>query len=384
MPSAKIRTAVLENQEGSENIMIKSISVENFRCFKKLEASDLRRVNVLVGKNAAGKTAFIEAIKLGLEATPGVLFWLNTMVRASQTFLLPNASNDQFQAVFIDFFHDFNPEATISIRTTDFAGRVATLQVHFDPSATVTTQPAIGFKAAEFAGGVAAPLTIVPIAFERKDFQGLAAKLFATVDQSGQLQMQPGRPMGLVSALFPNTHFGNANENAAWLSKLSVEKRSDEVIEALQRHFPFIRGITSEAALGIPGSATVFADVRTLPRKIPLSLVSSGISKLFTLMLAIVTFKGGVVLIDEVENGIYHDQYPLVWKTLFDLATHHKTQLFISTHSLECLREMVPVMDANENEFRLLRLTKDNGESSAEQVKGKFLESALEQNFEVR
>lgn len=363
--------------------MIKSISIENFRCFKKLEASDLRRINVLVGKNAAGKTAFIEAIKVGLEANPGVLFWISNFVRATQTIVAPNLNNEQFQALFIDFFHDFDPDSTISIKMADFNGKPASLQVHFDSSTTVTTQPRIGFRP-DNGGSVTPPLTIIPLAFDRRDFQGQANKLLATVDQNGQLQMQPSRPMGLVSALFPNTHFGNSNENAVWLSKLSVEKRSGEVIEAIQRHFPFIRSITSEASLGVPGTATVFADIETLPRKIPLSIVSSGISKLFTLMLAIVQFKGGVVLIDEVENGIYYDQYPLVWKTLFDLATHNKTQLFISTHSLECLKEMAPIMEANENEFRLLRLHKDNGESSVEQIKGKFLESALEQNFEVR
>lgn len=365
--------------------MIKSLWIENFRCFKKLEVSDLRRVNVLVGKNAAGKTAFIEAIKFGLDAVPAVFFWINSTVRGQQVFLPPNSSNEQFQAAFLDFFHDFDPEARISTCITDFNGRSASLQVGFDASSTVTTQPTLGFKATSAAGSVAAPLTIVPIAFDRKDFQGHGTKLLVTVDQNGQLQMQPGRPMGVVSALFPNTHFGNSNENAAWFSKLSVEKRSDEVVEALQRHFPFIRGITSESTLGFAGApATIYADIATLPRKMPLSIVSSGISKLFTLILAIVTFKGGAVLIDEVENGIYHDQYPLVWKTLFELATQHDTQLFVSTHSLECLREMVPIMESNENEFRLIRIRKDNGESSAEQVKGKFLESALEQNFEVR
>ena len=363
--------------------MIKSISIENYRCFKKLEASDLRRINVLVGKNGAGKTAFIEAIKVGLEGNPGVMFWINNFVRASQTVILPNSSNEQFQALFVDFFHDFDPNSTISIKTTDFSGKTASLQIHFDPSTAVTTQPQIGFRP-QSGQGITAPLTIIPLAFDRRDFQGQPNKILATVDQNGQLQIQPSRPMGLVSALFPNTHFGNSNENAAWLSKLSVEKKSAEVIEAIQRHFPFIRSITSEASLGIAGATTVFADIETLPRKIPLSMVSSGISKLFTLMLAIVQFKGGVVLIDELENGLYYDQYPLVWKTLFDLATHNKTQLFISTHSLECLKEMLPVMEANENEFRLLRLHKDNGESSIEQIKGKFLESALEQNFEVR
>jgi hypothetical protein len=32
--------------------MIKSLRVENFRCFKEVSVSDLQRVNVVAGKNA--------------------------------------------------------------------------------------------------------------------------------------------------------------------------------------------------------------------------------------------------------------------------------------------------------------------------------------------
>ena len=54
--------------------MIKSLHAENFRCFKELDLSGLQRVNVVVGKNATGKTALLEAIRLALGGTPNVLW----------------------------------------------------------------------------------------------------------------------------------------------------------------------------------------------------------------------------------------------------------------------------------------------------------------------
>lgn len=369
------------NPEVSDFIMIESIEVENFRCFKKINVSNLRRINVIVGKNAAGKTALLEGIKLGLEGTPGIVPWLNTY-RSIQTFIPPNASNEQFQGAFLDFFHGFDPQLTISTLITDSTNNTASVRVYFDQGAAVTTQPSLGFKVGPAGTAAGPPLTIIPIAFVRKDFRGQNSTLFITVDQNGQLQIQAGKALGLVSGFFSNAYFGVPQENAVWLSALSVEKRSEEVIEALQRHFPFIRGVTSETPF--VGGGTVYVDVPSLPRKLPLSLVSGGISRLFTLLLAVVTFKGGVVLIDEVENGIFHDQYTLIWKTLADLAKHHGTQLFVSTHSYECLRALVPTIKEDEKDFCFLRVEKENGKSGVAQFSGHDVEAALAKGADVR
>ncbi|MFZ0862026.1 MAG: AAA family ATPase, partial [Candidatus Sulfotelmatobacter sp.] len=59
MPMIKSQPAILEGQEGSEYVMIESLTIENFRCFEKTTISDLRRVNVVVGNNGAGKTALL-------------------------------------------------------------------------------------------------------------------------------------------------------------------------------------------------------------------------------------------------------------------------------------------------------------------------------------
>jgi len=358
--------------------MIEGLRVEHFRSFQLLELSNLKRVNIIVGKNASGKTVLLEAIKLGLDATPGSLPWLNSM-RGMNFLVPPNLTAEQFKEQFIDFFHGFNAEIPICIRIKDSTNRSASVRVYFDPKKATTTQPGIGFQAAP---SLSVPTTIIPLVYDRVDFQGQGNVLMASINPQGQLFLEPGRPMGISSGFFSNSYFGIPQENATWLSKLSVEKRSGEVIESIQRHFPFVRDITSETT--VQGFGTVYADLPHLPRKIPLSLVSSGISRLFTLMLAIVTFRGGVVLIDEVENGIFHDQYALIWKTLADLAEHHNTQLFISTHSGECLREALPTVKEKRNDFALLRVRRENGQSIVEPFSGDQLESALDKNGEVR
>jgi hypothetical protein len=361
------------------HLMIERLHVENFRSFKLLKLEKLRRINIIVGKNASGKTVLLEAIKLGLDATPGSFPWLNSM--RGMTFMIPpNLTAEQFKEQFNDFFHEFDSETPISIRIEDSSNKSATVRVYFDPKRATTAQPVIGFQGT--APSLSVPTTIIPLVFDRVDFQGQKNVLLATINPQGQFVMDPGRPMGIISGFFSNSYFGVPQENATWLSKLSVEKRSAEVIESIQRHFPFIRDVTSETT--VQGLGTVYADVPHLPRKIPLSLVSGGISRLFTLMLAIVTFRGGVVLIDEVENGIFHDQHELIWRTLTDLAEHHNTQLFVSTHSQECLRAALPTVKERTDNFTLLRVRRENGHSVIDPFAGEQLESALDKGGEVR
>jgi len=53
--------------------MITNFRANNFRCFHDIVLQDLRRVNIVVGENASGKTALLEILRLGLGGTPQVL-----------------------------------------------------------------------------------------------------------------------------------------------------------------------------------------------------------------------------------------------------------------------------------------------------------------------
>ncbi|MEG3911663.1 AAA family ATPase [Microcoleus sp. w2-18bC1] len=44
--------------------MLKEIEIQNFRCFEQIKISGFERVNLIGGKNNAGKTALLEALVL--------------------------------------------------------------------------------------------------------------------------------------------------------------------------------------------------------------------------------------------------------------------------------------------------------------------------------
>ena len=363
-------------EEVGNYLMVESLNVQNFRCFRQLELHGLRRINIVVGDNASGKTALLESIRLGLVASPNVVAQLNQW-RGMAWYLLPNPTADQFRSAFLDLFHNFNDAEPIVVSAVDSGGNSADLRVYYDPAQAVTAQqPLPGFPP-----GTAIPGTIIPLAFQRTSFQGEKSTVLATV-VNGQVQFQPAPELGIVSQFFSGNYFGIPQENAQWLSRLSIEKKSAEVTEAMRRHFPFLRDVSAE--LQIPGIGAVYADISPMSRKLPLSLVSAGVNRLLTMILATVTYAGGVVLVDEIENGIFHTQLPKVWQTMVDTAQHHNTQLFISTHSKECLQASLPTVAKHRDDFTLLRTRKEADGSTIDLFSGADLEAALEKGGEVR
>ena len=370
--------------QGGGYLMLKSLHAEKFRCFRDLELEDLRRVNIIVGDNASGKTALLETLKMGLDGTPSSIPWMDQL-RTIPCGMPLNPTEEQFRAQFIEFFYGFDTDATIIIEIKDSNQRTANVRIHFDPKAALTVPSAaepIGFRVPAAPPVPAQPITIVPLAFERTDFQGRRSILIVTVNAQGQTFIQPGPPLGIVSSFVYSQYCGAPGENASWLSKLSVEKGKPWFLEAVRRHFPLIRDLTSETPM--PGITAIYADLAHLPRKIPLSLVSGGISRLVTIILAIVAYRNGVVLIDEVENGLFHSRFPMVWKTILDLAKRYETQLFISTHSNECLMGAVEAMASDPESFALLRVRRADGSSMIDAFRGKQIEAALEKGGEVR
>jgi AAA domain, putative AbiEii toxin, Type IV TA system/AAA domain len=353
--------------------MLKSFQAHNFRCFKKVDIADLRWVNLVVGKNAAGKTALLEAIRLGLTGTPQVLFQMNQL-RGIQAFFPQPLTRELFEAQWNMYFFNFDASKPILTECIDSDGKKATLKVAYDPKKTVTVTQMPP-------GAVSLAPTIIPLTFDRNNFSGNHSILHATVQpQTGGLSLENGPELGTVSEFY--SWQINPQQTAQWFSQVSVQKREREILDPVnQMYGSLIKNLTVLS----PGQfASVFADIPYLSERLPLSLVSAGINKFVSVLSAILTRARGVVLIDEIENGFYYDTFPLLWKAILSLAKSCQTQIFVSSHSLECIRAVLPLLKDNEADFMLLRAEREDGSSGITPVSGDFFEAALEQNFEVR
>jgi ABC-type transport system involved in cytochrome c biogenesis ATPase subunit len=364
--------------------MIDTLHVENFRCFKSLELSGLRRVNVIVGKNAAGKTALLEAIRLALGGTPNVLWAMNPS-RGFFAGVAQPITRDVFESLWNAYFFNFDASRPIFTDCRDSENRHASVKIFYDVNRSVTAIPPQPPQPPQQQPAPVAPSSFIPpLAFERNNFSGESSILYASIQPQGGLNFDAGPELGPVTEFFPSSMWNfNPTLPAQVFSQLSLQRRERAIVDAVKNEFePSLENLAVLNPTGV--QAGIYAELLYLKEKLPIGYLSSGITRFIAMLSAVLIRGKGVVLIDEIENGLFYKIFPSLWKYLLKFAVENDTQIFASTHSLESVRALVPAMDGHENDFTLLRAERVNGSSGITLVSGKFLEAAIDQGVEIR
>ena len=128
----------------------------------------------------------------------------------------------------------------------------------------------------------------------------------------------------------------------------------------------------------------IYADVGTKPL-VPLQLMGAGMSRILSVGLAIATCPGGIVLVDEIENGIHYSVMEKVWRAIGAFACSYDVQLFATTHSRECVYYAHKAFEADEEEqMRFFRIDRAYGNLRTVMYDKKMREAALEAGLGMR
>ena len=104
------------------------------------------------------------------------------------------------------------------------------------------------------------------------------------------------------------------------------------------------------------------------------------------MILALHAVKDGVLLVDEVENGFYRGRFAPLMSLLVSDAQALRVQMFLTTHSMEFLQSLLPLIRERSESFSLIRARRDRatGECSIEAFGGQKMAAAIEEGFEIR
>jgi len=118
---------------------------------------------------------------------------------------------------------------------------------------------------------------------------------------------------------------------------------------------------------------------------VPIKTMGDGMNRLFGLGMALACAKGGILLVDEIENGIHWSVLPEVWKFVVKVAKRLEVQVFATTHSNDCLKafQMGTKGDPDVDGVAV-RIEKKNGEFSAEIFDEKRLAVIVKEAIEIR
>jgi hypothetical protein len=175
--------------------------------------------------------------------------------------------------------------------------------------------------------------------------------------------------------------FINPNEDAERFGKLDILGKQDGIVKFLKIIEPDLKSLSSVTMGNI---SMIHGDIG-LKRKIPVSYMGEGVSKLLSIILAIANAKDGIVLLDEFENGIHHSVMEKVWEGIGRAAREFNCQVIATTHSYECLEAAYNGLSGDlKTDFTYLRLDRIHNETKAKIFDYNMLKVAIDTRSEVR
>jgi AAA15 family ATPase/GTPase len=124
-----------------------------------------------------------------------------------------------------------------------------------------------------------------------------------------------------------------------------------------------------------------------LSSKIPLNYLGDGMFRILSYLAAILNSPNGIVLIDEIENGLHYSIHKDLWKILFKTANEYNVQLFINTHSIEMVHAFNSIAkEISPNDFMYYELFQNinDNQISINQIDSDLLQFKLKNNKSFR
>ncbi|VFM94905.1 MAG: AAA domain-containing protein, putative AbiEii toxin, Type IV TA system [Candidatus Kentron sp. G] len=117
---------------------------------------------------------------------------------------------------------------------------------------------------------------------------------------------------------------------------------------------------------------------------VPLKSLGDGMIRIFHIVLSLVSAKGGILLIDEFENGLHWEVQEKAWRLIFELAEKLDVQVFATTHSRDCVNNFSKVWKDNAGQGAFVRIVREHDKTAIKEYDAQLLTDSLEMDTEVR
>jgi energy-coupling factor transporter ATP-binding protein EcfA2 len=351
-------------------LMINDIEIRNFRCYEHLKIPSCRRLNLMVGDSGSGKTALLEAIFLALGQSTDLPLRFRQNRGLGGTFT--GSSRQIEEGIFGGLFYRWDTQRTISVILNGSGPETRTVMMTRAPAEVTLAFPP---------EHDAVVRTAAPIQFVWTNSEGHRFVVQPILTPQGMVLASTNEDLPDFFLFGANTAY-TSDETAGRFSLISRAGRAADFVKSLITDYKWINGLSIEVLAGAP---VLYASLVGRKELIPINDVSSGINKMVSIAAAIASRERSVVLVDEIENGIYYKHLPALWTNILAFVRTYESQMFISTHSGECIEALVTAAKDKVDDIALWRIERDeDGSRVLKQFSGDTLRAGLERGGEVR
>lgn len=307
------------------------IEINNFRGIRHMVLDNVKQINLLVGKNNCGKSSILDAIFL-LSGFSNPL--LNLRINQFRDY------NKFDEEDLILNFYNMIPDNHIHIHGRMTNGTFRDLKItpiisesQYVVSKDNISSQSLSNKEANISTGLTMNFSYTKDSGEKKSD---SSAIIITNQQSDKIKIRSSKDYNeTLSGVYINSKFAFsiAVDN---LMNIIQEKQEHVIVEILKQIDPKIKSISVL-------KSGVNVDIG-LSRLVPINMLGDGIRKMLAIITSLYGCKGGVIFIDEIDNGLHFSSLSSLWKAIIKTSELLNVQVFATTHNIESLQSLNKVL----------------------------------------
>jgi AAA15 family ATPase/GTPase len=343
--------------------MLKSIKIDNFRCFQSFELQQLGRINLLVGENNSGKTSILEAIQIFCSRC-NLEILRETMNQRSEYFYddelrRESAIGRDGELDIRHLFYGHEIEAGSQLSIIDNNQNKLTLSIELSPSDEKIPD----------------------------ELQELQFKVSWTPESENETFILPlsfhgGLPVYHIREF--RTNAKNPRPKTLFITSSSLktyqmielfnqvvltpdEKIIEQALNKIDSNIQRIAAVNPQRLRYSPYSRNGFVLLLgDSNQRVPIGSMGDGIWRILGLALAIVSAKDGYLFVDEIDTGLHFTAMSDMWRMIWDTAKRLNVQVFATTHNSDCWKSLADIAETEnvtDDDIRIHRIEKGKSKS---------------------
>lgn len=299
---------------------LENIEISNFRRFKNISLNQLGKYNLILGDNNIGKTSILEALLF--DSDKDTIFQ-NLAYAYSERRNLPrflDSNNEERFTIprkYLDTFFNNSGDGSESIKYSLKQGR-STWE----------------YSIKKLSINDLKDLLTSTIDVDSNNYYGFIQN--KTIEAINiPIVLKNLLPSNSISS--PLIPFGKGfNRDLAQIYSDRIDKIKsirNDFLSKMKIFIPKIDRIVVDTESG-----EIIIEENDKDSGTSLNQYGEGANKLFRILVQITLQAGKKLLIDEVDAGIHHSRFSNFWSTILQFAKANNTQIFATTHNLECIK----------------------------------------------
>ena len=356
-------------------VMLKDIHVQNYRGIKDLKIKDFKRINLLVGDNNSGKTSVLEAVGFGANYDFSCALAFEDFREAGKLSIFKNLQDPKIWNDFEYLFFEKNLRESFKIKSDfDENDQPKTIELKASFSKEAGNFPEIQTTNRE------------RILIDKNNFNTLIAEYSENSSNKAVLGFSRDGTYNFSSNLcrfFPLVFISSApaksSELIELMKKVAQENGENFFSEIAQKIDSKIKAIKT-------AGDTILADIGKI--SVPLKYMGDGLVNVLNILLRMRKLRNGILLIDEIENGLHWKTQTILWRAVIAAAVEYKVQIIATTHSRDTIKALSEAYEEEksllgEDEIRVFQLYK-NDKNFVETLEAKTVKGMIKNNYELR